>query len=442
MASKSKPSLKPGSSNQRLQPIRATRPFQLRQGSPARKSPSSSPTSMVPRSASDPRRNKWQTDHRTSPDRAERRSPSSPSIKVMNRRSPSPRVCRNSSMDSVPALTGTYLTGQWPREVPQNTAPTALIVTNYGTSSNKSTQTPDWNSDFSVQQSKGSKSLPSRSSVIPEEVKQMKQQMRRIAKRQEKKERQSPVHGNHSALPQSQSSQTRSMSNPIPIFGRTPKRQNSLESLNKEIENIIIRDPNEGTFRFPLQGLTPPDGHRAPIMRSSTRTMETQTSGLVQDGSIANGGSHSPSPSFDQQAPSGPHTLKVSETGLSPGPKYASSPRPNNSYMFQREPPEGAESVKPFKEQDIQYPIGSSCPDKQKVHFHPSSNGSFSKFQKFATEEQNNNNGPGACLVNGNAGNCSTQMADPVVTRNFDFQERSSGAGSDSQDLSTTSLMA
>jgi len=39
-----------------------------------------------------------------------------------------------------------------------------------------------------------------------------------------------------------------------------------------------------------------------------------------------------------------------SEYGISPYPKYASSPRPNNSYMFKREPPEGAESVKPFKE--------------------------------------------------------------------------------------------
>lgn len=27
------------------------------------------------------------------------------------------------------------------------------------------------------------------------------------------------------------------------------------------------------------------------------------------------------------------------------GPKYASSPKPNNSYMFAREPPDGAEKV-------------------------------------------------------------------------------------------------
>ncbi len=35
----------------------------------------------------------------------------------------------------------------------------------------------------------------------------------------------------------------------------------------------------------------------------------------------------------------------------SPLPKYASSPKPNNSYMFKREPPEGCERVKVFTEE-------------------------------------------------------------------------------------------
>ena len=34
----------------------------------------------------------------------------------------------------------------------------------------------------------------------------------------------------------------------------------------------------------------------------------------------------------------------------SPLPKYAASPRPNNSYTFKREPPEGCEKVKVFEE--------------------------------------------------------------------------------------------
>lgn len=34
----------------------------------------------------------------------------------------------------------------------------------------------------------------------------------------------------------------------------------------------------------------------------------------------------------------------------SPLPKFATSPKPNNSYMFKREPPEGCERVKVFEE--------------------------------------------------------------------------------------------
>ncbi|XP_039263000.1 glucocorticoid-induced transcript 1 protein-like isoform X2 [Styela clava] len=387
MSNKPKPSLKGGVGTQRLQPIRATQPFQLRQGaSPARKSPSSSPTSMLPRSATDPRRNKWSSDHRNSPDRSDRKSPSSPGIKVTNRRSPSPRVCRTSSHDSVPAaLTGTYLTGQWPRELTSNSF---ITPSNSGTST-KSTQTPhDWNSEACLQYSKNSKSLSNRQSDV--EVTKMKQQMRRIAKssRQEKKERQSPVHANHAALPQSQTAQSRSISNPMPIYGRVPRRQNSLEGLNKEIEIIIL---NETPVRH-TQGVTPPDGHRAPLPRSSTRTMETQTpQGFAHDNNlIQNTEGHTPSPSSDQTL-AVPTTTKVGEQGQSPCPKYASSPRPNNSYMFQREPPEGAESVTPFKEQDISpYIIGSSCPDKQKVHFQISKNGSFTKWKPPCPEQNNN----------------------------------------------------
>lgn len=51
-------------------------------------------------------------------------------------------------------------------------------------------------------------------------------------------------------------------------------------------------------------------------------------------------------------------------TDLTPGsplPKYASSPKPNNSYMFKREPPEGCERVKVFTEetQSVLLPIPS-----------------------------------------------------------------------------------
>lgn len=87
----------------------------------------------------------------------------------------------------------------------------------------------------------------------------------------------------------------------------------------------------------------------------------------------------------------------------SPLPKFASSPKPNNSYMFKREPPEGCEKIKAFEEMRFPlfntfmgcisvassvlpsqslslFPSSSrqspsaplfSCPDKNKVNFIP-----------------------------------------------------------------------
>ncbi|KAG8009790.1 Glucocorticoid-induced transcript 1 protein [Nibea albiflora] len=58
----------------------------------------------------------------------------------------------------------------------------------------------------------------------------------------------------------------------------------------------------------------------------------------------------------------------------SPLPKFATSPKPNNSYMFKREPPEGCERVKVFEEMESGKSKGFplfSCPDKNKVNFFP-----------------------------------------------------------------------
>lgn len=58
----------------------------------------------------------------------------------------------------------------------------------------------------------------------------------------------------------------------------------------------------------------------------------------------------------------------------SPLPKFATSPKPNNSYMFKREPPEGCEKVRVFEEmvsgKSKGFPL-FSCPDKNKVNFIP-----------------------------------------------------------------------
>nr|XP_002132100.1 protein FAM117B isoform X1 [Ciona intestinalis] len=437
-SNKTKPMMKSGPPRKSgPPPIKATQHFQLLQGSPARKSPSSSPT---PRSATDGRvavRSRWSPDHRASPDRNDRKSPSSPSIKVSNRRSPSPSIRRTASLDTI---AGPYLTGQWPRDfVPiQHHVGHTLVVCN------KMTQTPDWSTEVSTTLLKPSAKSNHPLPLTDPGFNKMRQQIKMIGKRSQhkKKDRSPPIHGDHSAFHQiAAATHPRSISNPISIggqpFGRRPQRQNSVEALNKEIDMLINKDAAGNEPRI-FQGVTPPDGHRAPLPRSSTRTMETQTpQGYTEYSKESNTDEIIPSPTpsptveiptlptvvVDTQIPQTQITIiaanETKDSGVSPCPKFASSPRPNNSYMFKREPPEGAESVKPFKELDIQQQqlqISPSCPDKNKVNFHPKQTSAFkpapkSKYPHLkntagingATEQNNNTN-----LVSINANNNST----------------------------------
>ncbi|KAL0626631.1 Protein FAM117B [Plecturocebus cupreus] len=151
----------------------------------------------------------------------------------------------------------------------------------------------------------------------------------------------------------------------IPITKSTGSRfRNSVEGLNQEIE-IIIKETGEKEEQLIPQDI--PDGHRAPpplVQRSSsTRSIDTQTPGGAERGSNNSSRSQSVSPtSFltisnegSEESPCSADDLLVDprdkENGNnSPLPKYATSPKPNNSYMFKREPPEGCERVKVFEE--------------------------------------------------------------------------------------------
>ncbi|KAF7243760.1 hypothetical protein EYD10_10044 [Varanus komodoensis] len=140
-----------------------------------------------------------------------------------------------------------------------------------------------------------------------------------------------------------------------------------------------------------------PDGHRAPpplVQRSSsTRSIDTQTPGGAEKGSNSGSRPQSVSPSSflaishegSEESPCSADDLLVDprdkENGNnSPLPKYATSPKPNNSYMFKREPPEGCEKVKVFEE-SLPKPLHEIpafyCPDKNKVNFIPKSGSAF-----------------------------------------------------------------
>ncbi|XP_056157127.1 protein FAM117B-like [Lampris incognitus] len=221
-------------------------------------------------------------------------------------------------------------------------------------------------------------------------LRQQLQRSKRSSRHRRDKERKSPFNGSHTII-QSQSPMPKTILIPIPISkSSAPRFRNSVEGLNQEIERIIIRDTTEKDEVIIPQDV--PDGHRAPPpvppqRSSSTRSIDTQT----PSGGGLSGGSHSNcssrpdsiSPSYltilNDMGGSSPYEDK--ELGpCSPLPKYAASPRPNNSYMFKREPPEGCEKVKVFEEsmpKPLQEIPPFLCPDRNKVNFIPNSGSAF-----------------------------------------------------------------
>ncbi|XP_035379392.1 protein FAM117B isoform X1 [Electrophorus electricus] len=238
-------------------------------------------------------------------------------------------------------------------------------------------------------------------------LRQQLQRSKRSSRHRRDKERKSPFNGNHTII-QSQSQMPKTILIPIPISKSTPPRfRNSIEGLNQEIERIIIRDTTDreeviiadgqGLCAFQPQDV--PDGHRAPppLPRrgSSTRSIDTQTpsgGGLGSNRSNSSSRADSVSPSYlsilsdamgNSPLPGDDAFSETRERELSqcsPLPKYASSPKPNNSYMFKREPPEGCEKVKVIEENQpraLQEIPPYLCPDRNKVNFIPKSGSAF-----------------------------------------------------------------
>ncbi|XP_031507316.1 protein FAM117B isoform X2 [Papio anubis] len=331
-------------------------------------SPSSSPThlwtgevSAAPPPARVRHRRRSPEQSRSSP---EKRSPSAPVCKAGDKTrqpssSPSSIIRRTSSLDT---LAAPYLAGHWPRDSHGQAAPCMR---------DKATQTESaWAEEYSEKKKGSHKRSASWGSTDQlKEIAKLRQQLQRSkhsSRHHRDKERQSPFHGNHAAINQCQAPVPKSALIPvIPITKSTGSRfRNSVEGLNQEIE-IIIKETGEKEEQLIPQDI--PDGHRAPpplVQRSSsTRSIDTQTPGGADRGSNNSSRSQSVSPtSFltisnegSEESPCSADDLLVDprdkENGNnSPLPKYATSPKPNNSYMFKREPPEGCERVKVFEE--------------------------------------------------------------------------------------------
>ncbi|XP_025892043.1 glucocorticoid-induced transcript 1 protein [Nothoprocta perdicaria] len=256
----------------------------------------------------------------------------------------------------------------------------------------KSTQTPScWAEEGAEKRSHQRSASWGSADQLKEQIAKLRQQLQRSkqsSRHSKEKERQSPLHGNHIAISQTQASISRSV--PMPLSNiSVPKSTVSrvpcnVEGISPELEKVFIKE-NSGKEEV-SKPLDIPDGRRAPLpahyRSSSTRSIDTQTPSVQERSSSCS--SHSPCvspfcpPESQDGSPCSTEDLlydRDKDSGSSsPLPKYASSPKPNNSYMFKREPPEGCERVKVFEEMSSRQPVAAplfSCPDKNKVNFIP-----------------------------------------------------------------------
>nr|XP_045015913.1 glucocorticoid-induced transcript 1 protein isoform X2 [Jaculus jaculus] len=400
-----------------LQPIRATVPYQLLRGSqhsptrppapaagaaalcslpgpgaahgPSPPSPTPppapattvvTPAELAPRAKGRPRRSPESHRRSSSP---ERRSPGSPVCRVDRPKSQQIRtsstIRRTSSLD---AITGPYLTGQWPRD-PHVYYPSCM--------KDKATQTPSCWAEEGAEKRSHQRSASWGSADQLKEIAKLRQQLQRSkqsSRHSKDKDRQSPLHGSHVTISHTQAIGSRSV--PMPLSNiSVPKSSVSrvpcnVEGISPELEKVFIKE-NNGKEEV-SKPVDIPDGRRAPLpahyRSSSTRSIDTQTPSVQERSSSCS--SHSPCvspfcpPESQDGSPCSTEDLlydRDKDSGSSsPLPKYASSPKPNNSYMFKREPPEGCERVKVFEEMASRPPVSAplfSCPDKNKVNFIP-----------------------------------------------------------------------
>ncbi|NXC25845.1 F117A protein, partial [Campylorhamphus procurvoides] len=281
------------------------------------------------------------------------------------------RERRTCSLDTI---VGSYLLGQWPRDSDRATP---------ASTRDKATQTPPWWPEAEAAPgSAGSqrRSASWGSSDHRREIARLKQQLQRTklsGRGGKEKEKSCPFPGDHTLLGSLPDSPSGFLC-PSPILRLSPCLHRSLEGLNQELEEVFVREQGDEEL---LRILDVPDGHRAPAPAQP----DSLDAALALEPGRGSWSSLSPALSPSLHTPGRPGVPEPSEpqaepkekdgTSPSPVPAFASSPRPNHSYMFKREPPEGCERVLAFEEAlppSPAEPFQPSCPDKNKVHFTPS----------------------------------------------------------------------
>ncbi|XP_034271359.1 protein FAM117A isoform X2 [Pantherophis guttatus] len=298
-----------------LQPLKSTFPFQLQ----SRRNGDGDRAASVPCTAG--------------PEKASRNRP--------------PRAQHTSSLDTI---LGSYLMGQWPRDAE------GLPMSHM---SDKSTQ-----------------------------IAKLKQQLQRtkLAVWNSKEKDQSFFpQGKHSMVPSTKGSPFASFP-ALSTVSRSSSLHNSSESINQELEEIFVKEQGDEEL---LRNLEVPDGHRAPLP-FQRNTEDSLLPRLENNSSPWSSLSLSPSPSdalrqsshsptrmiTDEDLPEFLAKLVLENKGIengstSPVLSFAPSPRPNHTYVFKREPPEGCEKIHASEEVVPEQPVLPSCPDKNKVYFKP-----------------------------------------------------------------------
>ncbi|XP_059181213.1 protein FAM117A-like [Centropristis striata] len=296
---------------------------------------------------------------------------------------------------SLDAIIGPYLQGHWPKE-PEGQSSLSR--------KDKSTQTPDSWSDKSQSRRGSSSHKRSASWGSAEhlrEITKLKQQLQHRSKPavsggQDKDRQRGYPQGSRSLG----ATQTQPVAIPLaPLSTLVPRLRCSVEGLNQELEGMFICQPPHPQHRL----LEVPDGHRAPVPLqscSSGSQSDPTTTPLSSSPSPASSPSSSPtnictsSPNAEdapldlhQGLIDGAETSLLSpfssqgEADLSLPLLLSSSPGPNKSCCFQREPPEGCEKVRVWEETSTprqpKPALISSCPDPNKVNFTPYGGSAF-----------------------------------------------------------------
>ncbi|ROL41458.1 Glucocorticoid-induced transcript 1 protein [Anabarilius grahami] len=248
------------------------------------------------------------------------------------------------SLDKLPEQ---YLIGQWPRE-PYQPQPSCM--------SDKATQTPGfWTEDGGeVNVHKRSASWGSADHLI--EIAKLRQQLQRSLQGSRSIKEKEEVTPLNQVQPKRLSASSSNMVHSRPLICRMPSYS---DCINQELESVFIC---EDWGREEEKALEVRDGGRAPVPPLHHGDLHAHSAEMQISCSPCY--CCSPTPDSEKDYRNG-----------SPLPQFSSSPKPNNSYTFKREPPEGCEKVKVFEDlitcRTQGFPI-FSCPDRNKVNFTPS----------------------------------------------------------------------